>query len=81
MKKENAYKYQDRLFALGVRIGYLRRLKGISQEQLAERAGISMGFLSQIEAPSMAVGISLETLFAIADALEMPPSKLLELDM
>ena len=50
----------------------------MTQEQLAEKAGISSGFLSQVEAPNMVMGISLATLFALADALEVPPSKLLE---
>lgn len=81
MKNDGMDKHRDRYIALGVRIGYLRRLKGMTQEQLAERAGISMGFLSQIEAPNMVVGISLATLLSIADALELPPSKLLEFDI
>ena len=50
------------------------------ENSLAEKAGISLGFLSQIEAPNMAVGISLATPFSIAEALQVPPSKLLELD-
>ena len=53
---------------------------GLSQEQLAERAGISPGFLSQVEAPGMAVGISLSHPFLIAEALEIPPYKLLQFD-
>ena len=58
----------------------LPKATGLSQEQLAERAGISPGFLSQVEAPGMAVGISLSTLFLIAEALEIPPYKLLQFD-
>lgn len=80
MKISNIDKYRDQFIAVGLRIGYLRKIKGLSQEQLAERAGISIGFLSQVEAPNMATGISLATLFALADALEVPASKLLEIE-
>ena len=58
----------------------LRNERCLSQEQLAERAGISPGFLSQVEAPDMAVGISLNTLFLIAEALDILPYKLLQIE-
>lgn len=77
----NDLKYKDNFIAIGLKISYFRRLRGLSQEQLAERAGISMGFLSQIEAPGMAIGISLSTLFAIAEVLEVPVHKFLEFDI
>ena len=80
MKNDNISRYKDEFIAVGLKIGYLRRQKAMTQEQLAEKAGISLGFLSQIEAPNMAVGISLATLFSLAEALEVPPSKLLEID-
>ena len=78
MKNDNVAKYRDEFVAIGLRIGYLRRQKGLTQEQLAEKAGLSLGFLGQIEAPNLAVGLSLATLFSIAEALQIPPSKLLE---
>ena len=80
MKNENIQKYRDEVIALGLKIGYIRRKRGMTQEQLAEKAGMSMGFLSQIEAPNMAVGISLTTLFSLADALGVSASSLLEKD-
>lgn len=80
MKTSNDGKYRDEYIALGIKIGYVRRMKGLTQEQLAEKAGISMGFLSQIEAPNMATPLSLNSLFAIAKALDVPASKLLEND-
>ena len=80
MKNDNISRYKDEFIAVGLKIGYLRRQKAMTQDQLAERAGISVGFLSQIEAPNMAVGISLATLFSLAEALEVPPSKLLEIE-
>lgn len=80
MKNENTTKYKDEFIAIGLKIGYFRRQRGMTQEQLAEKAGISMGFLSQVEAPNLAVGISLTTLFSIAEVLQVAPSKLLEFD-
>ena len=80
MKNKNALKYNDEMIQIGLKIGYLRRQKGMTQEQLAEKANLSVGFLSQIEAPSVSMGLSLTTLFAIAEALQVPPSKLLEFD-
>ena len=80
MKNDNVQKYKDDFIALGLKIGYIRRKRGMTQEQLAEKAGMSMGFLSQIEAPNMAVGISLTTLFSLADALGVSASSLLEKD-
>ena len=80
MKNENVQKYRDEVIALGLKIGYIRRKRGMTQEQLAEKAGMSIGFLSQIEAPNMAVGVSLTTLFSIADALGVSAASLLEKD-
>ena len=78
MKNDNISKYRDEFMAIGLKIGYLRRTRGLTQEQLAERAGISAGFLSQIEAPNISVGMSLATLFSIAEVLNVPPYKLLD---
>lgn len=65
-------KYDDRYARLGIRIAYLRKLQMLSQDQLAERAGISAGYLAQIEAPGVKQRPSLNTLFAISDALGKP---------
>lgn len=80
MKNDNISRYKDEFIAVGLKVGYLRRQRAMTQEQLAEKVGISLGFLSQIEAPNMAIGISLATLFSLAEALEVPASKLLEID-
>lgn len=79
--KKDASRFIDVYISIGIRIGYFRKLRGYTQAQLAERADISPGYLSQIEAPGMAIAISLETLLSIAEALQIPPSKLLEFDM
>ena len=54
---------------MGMRIAALRKLAGLSQEQLAERAGLQRTHISRIEAGKYAV--TLETVQAIAEALGM----------
>ena len=49
----------------------------MSQEKLAEKAGISRALVSVIEAPGMASPFSLEVFFNIADALEIDPADLI----
>lgn len=72
--------YPERYLVLGLRIAYYRKKAGYTQETFAEKIGISTNFLSQVESTGTTKGISLETLFKISDALNIPPSKLLEPD-
>ena len=48
------------------------------QEAFAEKIGKSWSFVAKIESPTRAFGVSMETLFKIADVLNIPPSKLFE---
>ncbi len=57
---------------IGLNIAYQRKLKKLTQIQLAELSGISRTHMSNIEAPNMITPISLEVIFNIADALEVP---------
>lgn len=70
-------KYRDQYRSLGIKIGYYRRLRGYTQEQLAELINKDTSYLGGIEAPGVERGLSLDTLFDIADALKVPPYKLL----
>lgn len=74
-----ARNHEQRFKQLGLSITYHRKLAGLNQEELAESVGISRTHLSNIEAPNVSTSLSLETLFLIADALHIEPSKLLEL--
>lgn len=61
---------------VGQRIANLRQIKGLSLPDLAERAGISKGYLSQLEneaEPNPSIGI----LARIADALDTTIADLL----
>ena len=63
---------------IGLNISYYRKLKGITQLQLAEQININRTHMSNIEAPNMPTSISLDTLFDIADTLEVPVANLLD---
>ena len=63
---------------LSYAIGCYRKKKGYSQEQMAERLGISRQHLASVEAPGMDRGVSLELLFNIAAVLEIEPYLLLK---
>ena len=72
--------YPDRYITMGLKIAYYRKKAGYTQEVLSEKIGKSVNFLSQIEGTGIVRGISLETLFKIADVLGIAPAKLLEED-
>ena len=78
MGKEVDYKNRDRFIQLGIAISTLRRIRGLSQEKLSEKANISRSLLSNIEAPNMAYNFSVEVLYNIADALDVAPEQLIK---
>lgn len=75
-KIENSEKYSR----IGLNIAYQRKLKKLTQIQLAEIVGISRTHMSNIEAPNMVTPISLEVIFNVADALEIPVETLFKFD-
>lgn len=78
MSKVVSYKNRDRFIQLGIAISTLRKIRGMSQETLAEKAGVSRSLISSIEAPGMANGFSLEVFYDIADALDIAPEDLIK---
>ena len=66
--------YKGRYRTLGLNIAYYRKLRGLTQEQLAEKAGIERSRVSKTEIAW--IGISLDMVYKIADALEVEPYKL-----
>ena len=72
--------YPEKYRIMGLKIAYYRKKAGYTQEAFAEKIDNSLNFLAQVEGPGTTRGISLETLFKIADVLNIPASKLLEED-
>lgn len=72
--------YTERYIMLGLKIAYYRKKSGYTQEAFAEKIGKSINFLAQVEGTGTVKGISLETLFKMADVLDISPSKFLEDD-
>ena len=81
MSKDTILKNRDRYIQLGIAISTLRKMRGLSQEQLAERANVSRSHISSIEAPGIARPFSLEVFFNIADALDIDPADLINASM
>lgn len=76
MKSEFADYYRQ----IGLKIAYYRKLRGMTQEDLAERVNVSAAFIGHLEAPNIQKALSLDTLFTIAAVLKVEPSKFLIFD-
>lgn len=72
MKDEHKEEYKR----LGLNIAYYRKAKGLSQIQLSDKINVSRTHMSRIENNDCAV--SLDVIFSIAKALEVPVYKLFE---
>lgn len=72
--------YKNLLLIIGLNVSYFRKFRGYTQEELAERAGVSTTFIGMVEAPNLYKAPSLKTLYAIATALDVPIHKLLHRD-
>lgn len=70
----------ERYIRIGLNIALYRKMKKMTQIQLAERVGISRTHMGNIEAPNIVKPISLKLAFDIADALEIPVSQLFDMD-
>lgn len=68
-------KYSDKYKTIGRRIQYYRKQKAISQQELADIISVSKSYIAKIEAPNCDKSFSLEILFEISDALQIPISK------
>ena len=66
MTEEQRQQLRDRI---GLRVVALRKMRGWSQQELADRAGLQRTHVGRIEAGKYAV--TLETIQAIAEALDM----------
>lgn len=69
--------YKDDYLKMGLTIAYYRRLKGLTQEQLAKLVDTDTSVIGKLEAPNIPYAISLDMLFDVANALDVPAYKLL----
>lgn len=76
MKQTYAEKYRQ----IGLKIAYYRRLRSLTQEELAEQVGLTPAFIGHLEAPNITKALSLDTLFEIAEVLDVSPHKFLMFD-
>ena len=66
--------YLSRYKTLGLNIAYYRKKRGLTQEELAEKAEIDRSTISKTEIAF--AGTSLDLIFKIADILQIEPYKL-----
>ena len=66
--------------SLPANISKLRKEHAMTQEQLAEELGRSPAFIGHVEAPNINKAVSLDTLFGIAEVLDVPAYKFLLFD-
>ena len=72
------YKRINEFRLLGLTIAYYRKLRGLTQAELAEATNLSRTHISNIEAPNGKTSISLNKLFDLADVLEVPVKDLFD---
>lgn len=63
---------------IGLKIAYYRKKKGYTQTELAQRIGMSVAYLGQIERGNRGKSFSLAILYQIADALEIDAGILMD---
>lgn len=69
--------YGEKLIALGLNIAYYRKLRLMTQEQLAEKANVSLSTIRKLENPNIFIGISFEKICLISNALDITECELL----
>jgi transcriptional regulator with XRE-family HTH domain len=72
--------HERKYLQVGLKIAYYRKLRGLTQEQLAERIDRTPAFIGHVEAPNISKAVSLDTLFDIASVLDVPAYKFLMFD-
>ena len=73
-------KHSEKYIRIGLNISLQRKLKKMTQIELAEKIGISRTHMSNIEAPNMVTPVSLEVIFDICDVLNISPEILFKMD-
>jgi transcriptional regulator with XRE-family HTH domain len=71
-------KHSNKYKAIGLTIKRYRKMKNMTQEELADKLSISLSYLTKIEAQNCDKPFSLEIVFDIAEALDIPIINLFE---
>ena len=69
--------YTEQYRQIGLKIAYYRKLRGLTQEELAEHVDLTPAFIGHLEAPNITKALSLDALFDIAAVLDVPAHKFL----
>ena len=64
-------KYNSQLIKIGLNVAYHRKLASLSQEELAAIVDLNRNTISKLENPDVFHGVSLNTLFKLAEALNI----------
>lgn len=68
--------YYEVYRTIGINIAHYRNLRDLSQGELCQKVGIEQSHMSKIE--RAAIGISIDNLCKIADALQVEPYQLIK---
>jgi len=78
---KKTYNEQENQFLknIGFKVQFLRKKRGMSQNELAEKADLSYATISHLESTSV-YGLSIVAIYRIAGALGVEPDQLLKFD-
>lgn len=71
-------RHVERFKRISQKIKSIRTQKNMTQKELADKVGISLSYLSKIEAENCSKSFSLHVLYDIADALSVDIKKFFE---
>lgn len=66
----------DYFFELSRNIAYYRRLRGLTQNELATKIGVTRSYLSHIESPNAPSHFSMDLFLRICTVLEVAPENM-----
>lgn len=78
MARTRDERYAPRLPAFAARLRELRAAAGLTQAQVAERAELDVSMVQNLERPSDGGNPRLTTLMALADAIGVPVTELVD---
>ena len=70
--------HKEKYVLLGRNIAFYRKIQGLTQFELAQQTHLDRTSIAKLETAT--VGATLDSIFAISDALQIPPSKLFQFE-